>query len=47
MILSKLNGKNILGKLNLASTPISEILKKLLFGFAKSLEAPTFPLNPI
>ena len=47
MILLVLNGKNIRGKFNLASIPISEILKKLLFGFDKALEAPTFPLNPI
>jgi hypothetical protein len=47
MILSVLKGKNILGKFNFASAPISEILKKLSFGLAKSLEAPIFPLNPI
>ena len=35
MIFSVLNGKNIRGKFNLASIPISEILKKLLFGFDK------------
>ena len=41
-----MNGKNIRGKFNLASTPISEMLKKLLFGLAKSLDEPILPLNP-
>jgi hypothetical protein len=47
IILLVLNGKKILGKLNLASNPISEMLKKVLFGFETALEAPTFPLKPI
>ena len=47
IILSVLNGKSNLGKFNLASAPISDMLKKLLLGFAKSLEAPILPLTPI
>ena len=47
MILSELKGKTILGKFNFASNPYSEILKKRLSGFAKSFEAPKFPLKPI
>ena len=47
MILSVLKGKNNRGKFNLASAPISEMLKKLLLGLAKSFEAPMLPLIPI
>jgi len=47
IILWVFNGKNIRGKFNFESIPISEILKNVLLGFDKALEAPTFPLNPI
>jgi hypothetical protein len=43
MILSVINGKNILGMLSLKSIPYSDTLKKLLLGFAKLLEEPMFP----
>jgi hypothetical protein len=47
MILSELKGRKRRGKFNLASNPNSEMLKKLVLGIAKSLDAPIFPLAAI
>ena len=47
MILSVGKGIKILGKFNFKSIPYSETLKKLFFGFAKSLEEPIVPRTAI